>query len=640
MLSKTVVFVVLILTLTCWALQLPDALNLYLELVREYETGSIQNPFLIKTVESLEHFALYRYYRFLIAGSVDKREATPDLGYYLSLIYSSYDFETEEEQLAAALFLSYLSSKLAKTRLTADYVMKDASFIDFFTRYRDVISREARSFFAWIIAYQVGLTDEKPPLDLVQRYRIEITDYSFTPPIDLKHLVDLTTFYSDPTIQSILTQALERVVENAKKDPARIAAHINREAAFVARDIVKPITNFQTYVAQTVQKITPAEKNYWWLRLIVYTCALFAAIRFVKLRSLLLGSVLGFEAIYLFFFFDPTSMYESLTYGLVLIFGFAFAALRLPKKRPIWLNVVCIILIVLAAIFPLVPRCEELSMDKREEFLGSRYYDLLKRELYVDELSLVSQYVRRLSSTMYTSMEDTKAIVNDLVETLANLNSRGVVTEILLSSNYGAFFNDLSSFFRYGGSKGRMEMFQPLSNTLRFYLLDERSRMKSFERDLDSLLKYSKRLVEYSAPRLRQEFKQHIEGLFSTKYPILSDLQSTFEKRIFQNSQRTASPHIRIFNNRSSLSIILITILVFLTNFFLNPKISVGPSIVLLIVSVMGWLNVRNLMLIVEQTSPLLQLQTSSSINPLVFLVAMFVASVNLLKLFRKGESR
>lgn len=631
---------VLILTLTCWALQLPDALNLYLELVREYETGSIQNPFLIKTVESLEHFALYRYYRFLIAGSVDKREATPDLGYYLSLIYSSYDFETEEEQLAAALFLSYLSSKLAKTRLTADYVMKDASFIDFFTRYRDVISREARSFFAWIIAYQVGLTDEKPPLDLVQRYRIEITDYSFTPPIDLKHLVDLTTFYSDPTIQSILTQALERVVENAKKDPARIAAHINREAAFVARDIVKPITNFQTYVAQTVQKITPGEKNYWWLRLIVYTCALFAAIRFVKLRSLLLGSVLGFEAIYLFFFFDPTSMYESLTYGLVLIFGFAFAALRLPKKRPIWLNVVCIILIVLAAIFPLVPRCEELSMDKREEFLGSRYYDLLKRELYVDELSLVSQYVRRLSSTMYTSMEDTKAIVNDLVETLANLNSRGVVTEILLSSNYGAFFNDLSSFFRYGGSKGRMEMFQPLSNTLRFYLLDERSRMKSFERDLDSLLKYSKRLVEYSAPRLRQEFKQHIEGLFSTKYPILSDLQSTFEKRIFQNSQRTASPHIRIFNNRSSLSIILITILVFLTNFFLNPKISVGPSIVLLIVSVMGWLNVRNLMLIVEQTSPLLQLQTSSSINPLVFLVAMFVASVNLLKLFRKGESR
>lgn len=631
---------VLILTLTCWALQLPDALNLYLELVREYETGSIQNPFLIKTVESLEHFALYRYYRFLIAGSVDKREATPDLGYYLSLIYSSYDFETEEEQLAAALFLSYLSSKLAKTRLTADYVMKDASFIDFFTRYRDVISREARSFFAWIIAYQVGLTDEKPPLDLVQRYRIEITDYSFTPPIDLKHLVDLTTFYSDPTIQSILTQALERVVENTKKDPARIAAHINREAAFVARDIVKPITNFQTYVAQTVQKITPAEKNYWWLRLIVYTCALFAAIRFVKLRSLLLGSVLGFEAIYLFFFFDPTSMYESLTYGLVLIFGFAFAALRLPKKRPIWLNVVCIILIVLAAIFPLVPRCEELSMDKREEFLGSRYYDLLKRELYVDELSLVSQYVRRLSSTMYTSMEDTKAIVNDLVETLANLNSRGVVTEILLSSNYGAFFNDLSSFFRYGGSKGRMEMFQPLSNTLRFYLLDERSRMKSFERDLDSLLKYSKRLVEYSAPRLRQEFKQHIEGLFSTKYPILSDLQSTFEKRIFQNSQRTASPHIRIFNNRSSLSIILITILVFLTNFFLNPKISVGPSIVLLIVSVMGWLNVRNLMLIVEQTSPLLQLQTSSSINPLVFLVAMFVASVNLLKLFRKGELR
>ena len=96
MLRKALLLVVLILPLTCSALQLSDALDLYLELVREYESGSIQNPFLIRTVESLEHFALYRYYRFLIAGSVGKREAMPDLGYYLSLIYSSYNYQTEE----------------------------------------------------------------------------------------------------------------------------------------------------------------------------------------------------------------------------------------------------------------------------------------------------------------------------------------------------------------------------------------------------------------------------------------------------------------------------------------------------------------------------------------------------------------
>jgi hypothetical protein len=639
-LRKALLLVVLILPLTCSALQLSDALDLYLELVREYESGSIQNPFLIRTVESLEHFALYRYYRFLIAGSVDKREAMPDLGYYLSLIYSSYNYQTEEEQLAAALFLSYLSSRLAKTRLTSDLVMKDASFIDFFTRYRDVVSREARSFFAWIITYQIGLTEEKPPLDLVQSYQLEISNYSFTPPTDLKHLADLTTFYSDPNIQSILVQALERVVENVKKDPTRVSAHINREAAFVARDIVKPITNFQSHVAQTVQRITPVAKSYWWLRFMVYAFVLLVAMKFTKVRTLLLNFVLVFESIYLFFFFDPTSTYESLAYGLVLVLGFVFAILRLVQRRSKWLDTLCISLIALAAIFPLVPKCEELSMERHEGFLQSRFYDLLKRELYVDELAPVSQYVRRLSSTMYTSMEDTKAIVNDLVETLANLSSRGVVTEILLSSNYGAFFNDFSGFFSHSGSKNRIDTFQPLSSTLRFYLLDERSRMKNFERDLDSLLRYSERLVEYSAPRLRQEFKQHIEGLFSTKYPILSDLRSTFEKRIFENSQQTAAPYVRIFNNKNSLSIFLITILVFLTGFFLNPKISLGPSIVLLIVSALGWLNAHNLMLIVEQTSPMITLRTSSLVNPLVFLTAMFVAGVNLLKLFRRGELR
>ncbi len=172
---------VLLLPLTFLALQVPDALQLYLQLVREYESGSIQHPFLIQVEESLRHLSLYRFYRFLIAGSVDKREATPDLGYYLGLIYSSYSFESEEEQLAGALFLSYLSSKLSKTRLAADQVMKNASFIDFFTRYRDVVSREARTFFSWIIAYQLGLTNERPPVNVQQRFQLELSDYVFTP---------------------------------------------------------------------------------------------------------------------------------------------------------------------------------------------------------------------------------------------------------------------------------------------------------------------------------------------------------------------------------------------------------------------------------------------------------------------------
>ncbi len=627
---------------TCFALEIESALKLYLRLVQEYESGPIQHPFLFQTVESLRQFSLYRFYRFLIAGSVDKREATLGLGYYLNFIYSSYEFEKEEDQLAAALFLSYLSSKLTRTHLTADEVMKNGSFIDFFTRYRDVVTREARTFFAWVISYQLGLTDEKPPIDAQQKFQLEISDYTFSPPADLRHLHDLTLFYSDPAIQEVLSQAVERAFENVKKDPARASAHVNREAAFVARDIVKPVTNLQSKVAQMVQNLTPVRRSYWWMRFILYGVVLLLAFKSPKIRIVVLNCVFAFEAIYLFFFFDPTSKYESLVYGLVLVLGFAFSILKLLRKSPrsVWLEVVSATVIIFSAFLPLVYNCTELTMSEHERFLESKYYDLLKRELYLDELSKLSFYVRRLSSNMYTSSEGTKAILNDLVEVLSNLRTQGIITEVVISRNYGVFFEDRSNFFSYTGSKARNEAFQSLSNGLRFYLLDEQSRTRAFERDLRALLRYSKRLVNYAAFKLREEFRSHLDDLFSVKYPILSDLQPVFAAQVFKGSQEVKAPHVSALRSKYSLSILLISILVFLTSFFLGLKISIGPSIVLLVASIVGWLNSRDLILIVEQTAPVLEFRTSSFINPLVFLTGIFIAAINFFKLFRRGELR
>lgn len=636
------IVVVLFFLTTCLALETENALKLYLNLVQEYESGSIQHPFLLQTVESLEHFSLYRFYRFLIAGSVDKREATPDLGHYLNFIYSSYNFEKEEEQLAAALFLSYLSSKLTRTHLTADEVMKNSSFIDFFTRYRDIVTKEARAFFAWVISYQLGLVAEKPPVDVEQRFQLEIADYVFNPPTSLQHLHDLALFYSDPAIQEVLSQAVQRAFENAKKDPTRILAHINREAAFVARDIVKPITNLQSKVAQLVQSSTPVRRNYWWMRFVLYGVVLLVSFKSLKARLFALNCVFVFETIYLFFLFDPTSKYESLFYGLVLVLGFTFSIFRLLRKslRSVWLDVLSVIAIVFTAFLPFVYSCAELAMDRHERFLESKYYDLLKQELYMDELSKLSFHVRRLSSNMYTSSEDTKAILNDLVETLSGLRTQGIITDVIISRNYGAFFDDRSNFFSYTGSKARIETFQSLSNSLRFYLLDERSRKKAFERDLTSLTKYSTKLVSYAAFKLKEEFKNHLEDLFSVKYPILSDLQTSFLDRVFNNSKEVKAPHVSVVRNKRSLSILLISMFVFLTSFFLGPKISIGPAVVLLAVSIFGWSNSRDLILIVEQTAPLIEFQTNSFVNPLVFLSGIFIAVVNFLKLFRKGELR
>ncbi|MEJ5228892.1 MAG: hypothetical protein WHT65_02720 [Pseudothermotoga sp.] len=635
---KVLLVFVTILSTVVLALNMENSLQIYRHLVEQYSHGDLDHPFLNLVDRELKNLSLYRYYRLLIAGSTDKREAMPDVGDYLGAIYDVAQPDSEDEQLAYSLFLSYLVAKMNRTNLSTDTVMKNGAFVKFFSSYRDTLSREARTFFAWIMSYQLGLCQEKPPVDVERITQLEI-DYTFVPPSNLQHLNDLSIFYSDPYVKQILSEALQRALENLNKDPSRAAAHINREAAFVARDISKPITSFQAQVAQKAVAVTPKTSKIWWLRFIVYLLFIFLTMRKHKLLKIVLSLVIAFEIFYLVYLFDFLSQTESLLYGLVAVSSFLFAlflVLRESIKRKGYIELVIGCAAVLVFFMPFVFSCGALSMDNFEGLKESVYYSALKKELFQDELSKLSYLTRSMSSTLYVSMDETKKVLTEFADTLSNAQDMKAFEELTISPVYIGFSSSLD-FYNSDSFEKRLTLFSGASKDLQSYLLDEKSRNSDFQSSYKKFQRYIDRIMTYSTDYLRKDFELYLKELFNVKYPILSNLLPKIPFDHY-NGVESRKPNIPLSKEKTSLSIMLCFMIVYLCSIIFKEKIFALPSIVLGVCTVVKWFSMKNFEIFVEQGVPTLNFVASGWVNPGIFIVVIVLVIFNLYKLFRKGE--
>ncbi len=363
---KRFLIILLILpTLLALSVDLQRTLEIYGNFLEMYKKGDFSHPFLELLNRELQNLSLYRYYKSLLDKSVDRRETNPDLGSYIARIYDAAFFEDENEQLAASIFLAYLASKLSHAKFTSEMIMKNDAVVKFFTNYRDVVTKEARSFFSWIVSYQLGLCEERPPVE-VEVETVELPEeitYRFTPPSNLVHIKDLTLFYADPAVQNTLKEAVPRAKQNIIADPSRAMVYINREANFLARDIFKPVTAFQTQIAKEAVKITPVKSNLSWLRFLAYGILIYLFRKRVKVLMILISIVLALEILLFLFFFEPFSTYQGLAYGLVAIFGLCFSAILIVRRfisRKNILDFLFLIALVVVLSLPLIRNCESL----------------------------------------------------------------------------------------------------------------------------------------------------------------------------------------------------------------------------------------------------------------------------------------
>ncbi|HOK82905.1 MAG TPA: hypothetical protein PLP64_01600 [Pseudothermotoga sp.] len=621
-----------------FSLDMEHSLQIYTQLVSQYNQGNFVHPFLSVVERELKNLSLYRYYRLLMAGSVDKREAMPDVGDYLGAIYDSVQVQDEDEQLAYSLFLSYLVARMNRTNLTTNIVMKNNGFVKFFSSYRDTLSKEARTFFAWIISYQIGLCEQKPPVDVEQITKLE-ADYVFQSPTNLAHLRDLSLFYSDLSVQQTLAQAVQRVVENVTKDPSRAAAHINREAAFVARDISKPVTTFQAQIAQKVIAVTPRDMNFWWIRFVVYAALIIIGAKYHRLLMVMLSLVASFEVFYILYVFDFLSPTESLFYGLLAVFGFLFSFVLLIRRTLSgkgFLQLAVFGVIVVVFLMPFVFNCDGLSMDRFSQLKESIYYGALKKELFQDELSRLSYFTRTMSSTLYVGMDESKKLLSEFADVLNKAQNMGAIEEITIPPAYVGFSSSLD-FFSADNFDRRIALFSGSAKDLQSYLLDEKSRKSDLHSNYGKFSSYVDRIMAFSADYLRDDFALYLQDLFTVKYPILSSL---LRKIPFDTYRRveSAKPNIPVSKEKTSLSIMLSVMIVFTCLVIFNSKVAILPSVVLATFALGKWFSMKGLQVFVEQGIPAIEVGVSGWVNPGIFVIAVVLVFLSVYEFLRKGE--
>ncbi|AEH51294.1 hypothetical protein [Pseudothermotoga thermarum] len=638
--KKVLTTFLLILVCLTFSIDLQKALTIYKEFLEMYRRKDFSYPFLEFLNGELQNLSLYRYYKALLDKSVDRREATPDLGSYLARIYDAFSFESEDEQLAAALFMSYLTSRLTRANFSVEIVLKNDAFIKFFTTYRDVVTREARTFFAWVISYQLGLCEEKPPVDVEVVEVLQEVSYRFTPPTQLVHIKDLVLFYSDPSVQEVLTQAVSRARQNILSDPTRAMAHINREANFVARDIYKPITTFQVQVAKEALKVTPTERNFSWIRFIVYIPLLYLFRKKLGFFKILVTALLALEILLFLVYFDPFSTYQGLAYGLIAIFSFGFCVVltirKFVEKRNL-LDLLFVVATIAVVFMPFVYSCKQLTMDKYPEIKDSVYYPVLKRELFEDELSKVFQLTRSLATTLYMSVDETKKVFNELLNTFVDASKSGAFNELNFSPYPFISFNDSSGFYSAQNFKERLTLFKNANTILENFLLDESSRKRNFEKNLRKLKSHLHGMFVYSADFLRLDLIGHIEKLFTHNYPVLSDVLPLVGISSWL-SEPVKSPNVPIFKEITGIKVFVALLLVFSILTLLGPFYALPSAFVAAVFAVVQWIGLGQLKIFVEQELPVIEVHHVQSVNPAIFVLIIGLLMINILKLFGKGE--
>ena len=641
------IFAIIIIAGTLLALNLENTISIYNAMVSDYESQRFENSFVREISREIKNLTLYRYYKMLIAGSVDRRESTPSIGDYVSALYEVAPTQNEDERLASALFLAYIVSKLSDRPITKSCVMKNHAFSEFFSDYRAVVTREAREFFKWLLAYSLNLIDVKPPVEVLRvNEQLPQVDYTFQVPSDLPHLEDLIYFFNTPEIKTVFSESIERAFENIRKDPSRTSAHINREASFVSRDILKPITKFQDQIASQVERQRPTGRFPWWIRYVIY--AALAAIFFRKKKLLwILISVIGcFEIFYIFLIYDFTSPIDSMIYGIAIIFGFIFSvfiSLRRYIKARNLLNLTVLlagIAIVILCFVPYVFEASELSMSNFEEFPKSLYYTLLKKDVFESDLSRISTFSRELSSIMYQSLDHTQRTITALVDSVSEVVEEGVIDELTITGRdiYLDFRSD-TNFFSHNEFEKRLQSFSALSKDLNWYAIEEKDREKDFKSMANSFLRYLSRAVAYSSSAFRKDMLSYIETTFQQTYPVLNTFLPDVQKVFSQNQELFAKgPNVSALEERTSIAILLSLMLVFVIFVFMPAYTEIAPSALVAVFSVLSWIKHDTLSVFVEYGLPSLNVPFSGTLNPGIFILSIGIFALSVFRLFRKGE--
>ncbi len=276
-------------------------------------------------------------------------------------------------------------------------------------------------------------------------------------------------------------------------------------------------------------------------------------------------------------------------------------------------------------------------MESFSSLRESVYYSTLKKELFEDELSKVFQLTRSLATTLYVSIDETNKLFNELFDTFVDAYNLKAFDELTFSPRPFIRFANESAFYSGTNFEQRLNLFRNVNRPLESFLLDESSRRSQFERNFRNLKRHLQRMLAYSADFLRNDIVDYVERLFTTNYPILSNVFPKLELLSYQGTS-VKSPDIPIYKEITSLKILIAVILILVAQVLIKPIYVLPATSLTLIYVIFEWFNMDKIRIFVEQGLPIIELPLSQAFIPGIFVLVVGLFVINILKLLAKGE--
>ena len=590
---RALLTLVIVVATLSFPLNMERILSMYEKLVEDYK-GERKDEFVSYTASELSNLSLYRFYKNKIVGSVEKREFALNIGDFLDAIYEVKKSEREDERIAQGLFLAYVSADLQGKNLTVSIIKKTNSFNKAFDAYGRKMRIEMYNLVKHVIAYHLGATNVKPPLDFDLPFKNLGYSYKIRP-VRYDYIEDLKGYLKElkPQIEKIFDELSKGNYENV----AAFRREFLRKSRTVMRFFDRKVAEEKELLARLTVERTPRKVNLLWIRFVIYAILVGIGLKFRRALRWIVTAIVVAEAVYIFTAFNPESLYEGLLYSLAIFFPFAFSVLlNLARFREkiLW-NILAAFLII-SLFIPAYTRIEKLSMEEHTEFRKSPFYSLLKNDLYLSETSGFRLTLGKLTSVLSSSREETRDMVRNFANFVYKLKDKEGIKSVEVTPN-GIYveFPKMSDYYSYKNFDLRIGDFDKMKDLVGDYVAQEDTRKRKAFSYLEDLFKKTDRIVLYSAEYLREDFKGYVSDTFKRKIvltPILDEMMTHFDV-----DGKAKSPSVYIFQTFVGLSSLMVLMMSFFA-FNLGVKNIVMP--ILTLVSAIAPIVVRNLEIFVQ----------------------------------------
>lgn len=352
---------------------------------------------------------IYRFLKIYMVGSTEKTETTKKTGDYLEAIKPLETANSDEERLARAVYLSYWEAKLNNRSFGRELVKGSPIFNSFFNEYQmrlvDAFGNYAQDLAAYLFGADVNLPYVPEEL---RKIRTDILgDYEYVPVYNGEELAAITLIMKEPEVVKTLSDIILESEKSAQDyDPEML---ILRTRGTIFRSSYNLIAGLKDEIASEFVEITPKERNYAWIRWIIYAGIVLIWLYVYKNINIPLALIIASETVYIGVFMNMQSTSDGMIYGIVMAIALLFSIFYfLFKKQP-----VLFLISVLTAVTLFLPSFATKDLLMPESFSSSPFYSTLVNEVLEEPLSVVQRRLKDYNTTVNESIEKFNAVLTD-----------------------------------------------------------------------------------------------------------------------------------------------------------------------------------------------------------------------------------